>query len=389
MAIAIHNAKLYGELQSELGRRTAVEADLRKSVQAATESEHRLRTLLDSVRVGILIVDQETRRILDVNPAALQLLRTTREAVVGKVCHGFVCSANANHCPVCDLGQEVDNAERIALRADGSMVPVLKTVVRVTLDGRPCLLENFVSIEEQKQTEKALAEQTAQLEAIGTVTTEITRELDLARLLDLLVRRAMSLIGVQSGTVFLWEEASQSLVSQASVGLLQGSPGIRLQLGEGVAGSVAVHREGILVNDFATSPFANHGSQGQEGIARVVAEPLLYHDRLVGVMVLGDRTDDLPFEVRDQAMLRLFASEQEIKEWEAKYRKGGTGYGDVKKRLVELTQAFFAPYRPIRKELEDNPGKVEKILLDGAQRARVIARKTINEVREAVGLKAM
>jgi len=89
------------------------------------------------------------------------------------------------------------------------------------------------------------------------------------------------------------------------------------------------------------------------------------------------------------AMLRLFAAEPEIKEWEEKYRKGGTGYGTVKKRLVELTHEFFRPFRPKRKELEDNIDQVEKILQDGAQRARAIARKTMNEVREAVGLKAM
>lgn len=119
-------------------------------------------------------------------------------------------------------------------------------------------------------------------------------------------------------------------------------------------------------------------------------------ENVVKRKIMGIITDSTPVDAAKDpdkcnvfAMLRLFASEQEIKEWEAKYRKGGTGYGDVKKRLVELMHAFFAPYRPIRKELEDNPGRVEKILLDGAQRARAIARQTINEVREAVGLRAI
>ena len=89
------------------------------------------------------------------------------------------------------------------------------------------------------------------------------------------------------------------------------------------------------------------------------------------------------------AMLKLFASPEEIKEWEQKYRQGGTGYGHTKKRLVELMHEFFRPYRQKRQELENNPDKVEKILLDGAARARAIARQTINEVREAVGLRAM
>jgi tryptophanyl-tRNA synthetase len=89
------------------------------------------------------------------------------------------------------------------------------------------------------------------------------------------------------------------------------------------------------------------------------------------------------------AMLKLFASPEEVKEWEQKYRQGGIGYGHTKKRLVELVHEFFRPYRQKRQELESNPDKVEKILLDGAARARAIARKTLNEVREAVGLRAM
>jgi tryptophanyl-tRNA synthetase len=89
------------------------------------------------------------------------------------------------------------------------------------------------------------------------------------------------------------------------------------------------------------------------------------------------------------AMLKLFATPEETKEWEQKYRQGGIGYGHTKKRLVELMHEFFRPYRHKRQELENNPDKVEKILLDGAARARAVARQTINEVREAVGLRSM
>lgn len=89
------------------------------------------------------------------------------------------------------------------------------------------------------------------------------------------------------------------------------------------------------------------------------------------------------------AMLKLFTSDAERAEWEQKYRQGGTGYGHVKKRLLELTCEFFRPYRQKRQELEKDIPAVEKMLLDGAQRARAIARKTINEVRSAVGIRPM
>jgi len=87
------------------------------------------------------------------------------------------------------------------------------------------------------------------------------------------------------------------------------------------------------------------------------------------------------------ALLGLVASPQELSEWQDRYHKGGTGYGEAKKRLVELLCEFFRPYRKKRQELENNPDSVEKVLLNGAARARKIARETLNEVRKAVGLR--
>jgi tryptophanyl-tRNA synthetase len=87
------------------------------------------------------------------------------------------------------------------------------------------------------------------------------------------------------------------------------------------------------------------------------------------------------------ALLRLVAPEPELKEWEEKYRKGGVGYGTVKKRIVELLIEYFRPYRARRQELENNKDQVENILLDGAARADDVAQKTMDRVRRAIGLR--
>jgi tryptophanyl-tRNA synthetase len=86
------------------------------------------------------------------------------------------------------------------------------------------------------------------------------------------------------------------------------------------------------------------------------------------------------------ALFRLFASDSERQEMEARYRAGGMGYGDAKKKLFEAMWAYFAPYRQKRAELEKDPGFVESILREGAGRARAEARKTLNAARKAVGL---
>ncbi|TFG50038.1 MAG: tryptophan--tRNA ligase [Candidatus Brocadiia bacterium] len=87
------------------------------------------------------------------------------------------------------------------------------------------------------------------------------------------------------------------------------------------------------------------------------------------------------------ALLKLVASAEELSQWEKRYRSGGMGYGDAKKRLVELMIEYFHPYRQKRMELENNHDYVRQLLSKGADRARAVASKTITKVREAAGLR--
>jgi tryptophanyl-tRNA synthetase len=86
------------------------------------------------------------------------------------------------------------------------------------------------------------------------------------------------------------------------------------------------------------------------------------------------------------ALLKLVASPQELADWDRKYRAGGMGYGEAKKRLAELLLEYFKPYRQKRAQFAEDPAYVRKILADGAARARAIAQKTVADVRKAVGL---
>ena len=86
------------------------------------------------------------------------------------------------------------------------------------------------------------------------------------------------------------------------------------------------------------------------------------------------------------ALLKLVASAEELAEWENRYRDGGLGYGEAKKRLAELMTAYFKPFRQKRAELENNIDYVKELLADGAERAKAVADKTLAQVRKAVGL---
>jgi tryptophanyl-tRNA synthetase len=87
------------------------------------------------------------------------------------------------------------------------------------------------------------------------------------------------------------------------------------------------------------------------------------------------------------ALLKLVASDEELAEWENRYRKGGTGYGEAKKRLAELIIEYFKPFRQKRAGLENNIDYVKEVLANGARRAKAVAGETLEKARQAIGLR--
>lgn len=79
---------------------------------------------------------------------------------------------------------------------------------------------------------------------------------------------------------------------------------------------------------------------------------------------------------------KLFNDSEELK---AQYRQG-LGYGDAKKMLIRDIIDFVTPMRERRKQYEQDPKRVEEILLQGAIKANEVAMKKLQAVYEAVGL---
>jgi tryptophanyl-tRNA synthetase len=65
---------------------------------------------------------------------------------------------------------------------------------------------------------------------------------------------------------------------------------------------------------------------------------------------------------------------------------GGAQFSTFKPTLAELAVEKLAPIASEMRRLTDNPGHIDGILTDGANRARVIAAPTMKDVRAIVGL---
>lgn len=86
------------------------------------------------------------------------------------------------------------------------------------------------------------------------------------------------------------------------------------------------------------------------------------------------------------AFLKLFGSEDAYKTYTDDYRGKRIRYGDMKAYLAQAIFAELEPLQEKRKELEANPTYVDTVIKEGAEKARSVAQKTVDEVKEKMGL---
>jgi tryptophanyl-tRNA synthetase len=87
------------------------------------------------------------------------------------------------------------------------------------------------------------------------------------------------------------------------------------------------------------------------------------------------------------ALYRLFADTEMTEKMSERYKAGGMGYGEVKKELLQLILDYFRPFKEKREELQKDIGEVFNILKKGAEKTREVALETLDEIKNAVGLK--
>ena len=122
--------------------------------------------------------------------------------------------------------------------------------------------------------------------------------------------------------------------------------------------------------------------------------PLFGEVKKIRKQVMRITTDSRPLEdPKDPAndhlfdLFRLFGTPDAIEEMAAMYRRGGFGYGEVKKSVADASEAYFAEARAERTRLESNLDYVRETLREGALRAREVAAQVLSRAQHACGLR--
>ena len=86
------------------------------------------------------------------------------------------------------------------------------------------------------------------------------------------------------------------------------------------------------------------------------------------------------------ALFKLFATAAEQAELAARYRAGGMGWGEAKAALFEKLNAEIGPMRDRYDALMADKGYIDKVLAEGAAKARALAGEKLRALRDAVGV---
>ncbi len=121
--------------------------------------------------------------------------------------------------------------------------------------------------------------------------------------------------------------------------------------------------------------------------------PLFETPKKLRKVVMGITTTSEPLEAPKVAdgstVLELFAlvAPDRAPQMKKKLEAGGYGWGHAKEELFEALESEIGPMREAYLAIRDDEAKLDAVLEQSAEQARVIARATMQRVREAIGIR--
>jgi PAS domain S-box-containing protein len=208
-----------------------------------------------------------------------------------------------------------------------------------------------------------ITEQRALLDTLA----DLSGELELDKLLQAVLERAVSLLEVTGGELAVFDDATEQLVIVASHNLGEDSTGAHMNLGEGAMGHVALTHEPLIIPNYqeweGRSPQYTHDT-----VQTVMVVPLLIGSRLVGAIASVHSDPSRKFGETDLRLLNLFAAQAAIAIENARLF-------DAERRRAEEQRALLDTMQDLSGELE-----LGKVLQQVLERAATLLNVTGAEV---------
>jgi len=163
------------------------------------------------------------------------------------------------------------------------------------------------ALEEEERDKEDTSTRLSELSALFQVSTTLQLQLRFDVILEIIVRRVVSTLKAQQASIMIVDPESGDLVTRAAYGLeAEFSRGARARMGEGIAGGVALRREGVLLGEQAASPELARHYKDNRKISSALSLPLAIGERVIGVLNVNRINHPDPFGQHHLDLLRVF-----------------------------------------------------------------------------------
>ena len=221
---------------------------------------------------------------------------------------------------------------------------------------------NAQPTEESQAQITYLEQRIAALEALQEVALTFSSELQLNRLLALILSSAVDVVKAAAGSLLLYDETTRELVFQ----VVQGGGGKalrqkRIRSEEGIAGWVFSRGQPVIVHDTGVDP--RHLIRIDEALrfhtAAMVAAPLICKSKPIGVIEIINKQSGEQFNEEDQDLLMAFAAQAAVVIENARL------YQQVVTERDRLLAVEEEVRRELARELHDGPSQLLGAIIMG------------------------
>lgn len=307
------------QILTSLGTQAAIALDYSRLISDLTERENEMRReqtfrqmILDTMSDGLVVIDSKgiikyvNRRLMRMTNYAKGYLE---ERSVGELFHPD--DRVEVMVGLMREGLATMKFEQRLITRDNRVIPVWLTRSRAQSDDLNNQVIVLSDMTEQKLREDELERQTSRLLALNQAAHVITANLSLHETLNNILNSARKVVDSQGASLFLINKDNpEELIVVAAVGsgadILQG---LRVPLGEGVAGYVAREAKPQLVSDIKYEPRFYKGVDEQTGLSTrsLIAAPLINADQVIGVIEVVNKLNDDLFTQDDVRLLESMA----------------------------------------------------------------------------------
>ena len=168
---------------------------------------------------------------------------------------------------------------------------------------------------ERRLADERFAEELKEALTLAAAAGSIASPVEHSRLLEMIVETAAGVIPSRSAALFLIDEETEELIFQVALGPeAELVKDLRVPLGHGIAGLVAVSGQPMAVSDATEDPRQAADIAQSVGYApgTILCVPLFYDEEVIGVLELLDREGAASYGAQDIATLGLFANQAAV-----------------------------------------------------------------------------